>query len=114
MARLLVWKNTATSIVRDGSPLQLTGMSIDVTERERSAVASLRLGQRDDAILTVDECGTVTSVNQSTERLFGYTQADLLSKNVQVLVHDFNAERYDRRESDLVSTVFKRSALVVK
>ncbi len=38
MARLLVWKNTATSIVQaDGSPLQLTGMSIDVTERERSA-----------------------------------------------------------------------------
>ena len=70
----------------------------DLTERERSA-ALLRsvLDSVDDAILTVDENGTMTSVNQSTERLFDYKETELIGTNVLLLVPALNSERNDRR-----------------
>ncbi len=77
----------------------------DLTEQERSA-ALLRsvLDSVDDAILTVDNQGRVTSVNQSTERLFGYSEAELLRTHIASLVQDLNGEPYDRRKSDMFAS----------
>ncbi len=63
----------------------------DLTERERSA-ALLRsvLNSVDAAILTVDELGNVTSMNQSTERLFGYPENELLGQRVYRLVPELH------------------------
>ena len=39
-----------------------------------------------DAIVTSDEHGIIVSVNQSTERIFGWTPTELIGKNVSMLV----------------------------
>ena len=39
-----------------------------------------------DAIITCDERGTIVSVNQSAERIFGWTPADLLGRSVSSLL----------------------------
>ena len=92
-----------------GSNATLVALS-DLTERERSA-AMLRsvLDSVDDAILTVDASGTVTSVNQSTERLFDYIESELIGINIHVLVPDLNGERHDRRVVDYMRTKSTRS-----
>jgi len=39
-----------------------------------------------DAIITIEEDGTIVSVNRSTERLFGYSQEELAGRNVSTLM----------------------------
>tara|TARA_R110001583_G_scaffold61687_3_gene181984 strand:+ start:13984 stop:15600 length:1617 start_codon:yes stop_codon:yes gene_type:complete len=39
-----------------------------------------------DAIISVDEQGTVLNINKSTSRLFGFTSAELLGKNINILL----------------------------
>ena len=54
-----------------------------------------------DAIITIDQRGAITSVNPATERMFGYTQDELIEQNVSILMpppyrdeHDGYIERY--------------------
>lgn len=39
-----------------------------------------------DAIITIDEAGLIESVNPATEMLFGYTPAELIGRNVKILM----------------------------
>jgi PAS domain S-box-containing protein len=39
-----------------------------------------------DAIITSDDHGVIVSVNQSTERIFGWTPAEILGRNVSMLI----------------------------
>ncbi|NQV87662.1 MAG: PAS domain S-box protein [Woeseiaceae bacterium] len=39
-----------------------------------------------DAIVTIDEKGTIEFANPATERLFGYSQKEMLGKNVKMLM----------------------------
>jgi PAS domain S-box-containing protein len=38
-----------------------------------------------DAIISIDEQGTVLNINKSTSRLFGFTSAELMGKNINML-----------------------------
>ncbi len=83
----------------------------DVSERKR-AEQELREHQQRlqtiltaavDAILTTDERGTIASANPAAEKMFGYSAAELIGKNVKVLMpapyrdeHDGYLERYLR------------------
>ncbi len=64
----------------------------DLTERERTA-ALLRsvLDSVGDAILTVDVRSTVTSINQSTQRLFGLVESELVGNSLSVLLPEFQS-----------------------
>ena len=67
---------------------------VDLSERE---VAAQALDDRQarfdavvrtaaDAVITFDQCGTIDSVNQATERIFGYTASELIGRSVHVLM----------------------------
>src|ERR1043166_4025659 len=59
----------------------------DITERKR-AESKFRgfLEAAPDAIVIVDRAGRIVLINSQTERLFGYTRAELVGKNVEVLM----------------------------
>ena len=94
-----------------GSPLYLDdgtfsgyiGTCIDVTDRRRAEDGIREREQRlrailtaaADAIITIDRHGTIVSVNPAAERIFGYTQSELLSQKVTILMgNDGNFARY--------------------
>jgi PAS domain S-box-containing protein len=75
---------------RSGRPYRFVGISLDITERMRQATASLLLASivdtSDDAIVSKDLEGVITSWNKGAERLFGYSAEDAVGKRIIDLV----------------------------
>jgi len=73
-------------ILDRGEPAILVSMH-DLNDRERvQEVLQSILGSVHDAILTIDDQGTIQLANLATEKLFGYTISELIGKNVKVLM----------------------------
>ena len=73
----------------DGTTVQLAIMR-DLTERKRAEHDSLLLGSivgsSDDAIISKNLDGIITSWNQGAERLFGYAAAEAIGKPITILI----------------------------
>jgi len=69
------------------------GLEEDLREAE-SRVQSI-LGSSVDAIVLIDERGKVKSFNLAAERLFGYTQDELLGENVRLLMPEPYSAEHD-------------------
>ncbi len=48
-----------------------------------------------DAIITIDEHGTIRSINPATERIFGYGEQELIGASVNLLMTDGDGTRHD-------------------
>jgi two-component system sensor kinase FixL len=94
----------------DGQKIYV-GIIHDLTERkksdaaliEREAKLSSILDTAPDAIITIDEMGIIESFNSSAVRLFGYTEQEVIGKNIKFLMpspyreeHDAYLARYRR------------------
>ena len=73
----------------DGSIIQL-GITRDITERSKAEETRLLLGaivdSSDDAIISKDLGGRITSWNQGAERLYGYTAEEAVGKSIMIVV----------------------------
>lgn len=73
----------------DGTLVQLA-ITRDISERQRSESAALLLGaivdSSDDAIVSKNLNGIVTSWNRGAERLFGYTAQEVVGKSITIII----------------------------
>jgi PAS domain S-box-containing protein len=80
---------TGRRIVIDGRP-HLIGNGVDVTERRRGEETAAYLAaiveSSDDAIISADLQGNISSWNKGAERLYGYTAAEAVGKPVTMLL----------------------------
>ncbi|HEU5021350.1 MAG TPA: PAS domain S-box protein, partial [Bryobacteraceae bacterium] len=90
-----------------GRPHRFVGISVDITERMREAATSRLLASivdtSDDAIVSKDLNGVVTSWNKGAERLFGYTAEEAIGRTIVDLVIP-----EDRRDEE--TTILRRLA----
>ena len=81
-----------------GELIGAVNMVVDITDRKRAEESARRLAAvvefSDDAILTKDIDGVITSWNRGAERLFGYTAEETIGKLITILVPD------DRRDEE--------------
>ena len=91
-----LWANVVITALKDDDG-QLTGyakVTRDMTERKRAEAQLLDSEARTrailaaavDAIIIIDERGTIESLNVAAEKLFGYTPAEMIGQNVKMLM----------------------------
>lgn len=100
------------SEVRTGGRRLFTGFIRDISQRKQAEEA-LRESQARiqaildtavDGIITIDERGIVEIANPAIERLFGYAPADLIGRNISMLMPSPHRERHDAYLARYLST----------
>jgi PAS domain S-box-containing protein len=84
----------------------------DITERKRSEQALIESETRANAVLnhaiegiiTIDEQGTIKSFNPAAETLFGYKPAEVLGKNVKLLMPEPFQSEHDQYLKNYISS----------
>jgi PAS domain S-box-containing protein len=90
-----------------GMVIGVAGVSLDITERTRAQHASRQLAaiveSSEDAILSEDLSGNITSWNRGAERMFGYTAAEIVGKSIGMLIPGGNKGE----QSEILEKVIK-------
>jgi two-component system sensor kinase FixL len=80
-----------SSFVRDVTEETATDQAVQAREQHLQSI----LATVPDAMIIIDERGRITSFSAAAERLFGYSEAELLGANVSCLMPSPDRERHD-------------------
>lgn len=99
------WLAGRGEVIRDefGEPVRMVGVSFDVTAAKQAQevvhkseeILQAILETAVDAIIIIDREGTMVAVNRATEKMFGYRQAQLVGRNVKMLMPSPDREQHD-------------------
>ena len=86
-----------------GASKEFVAIALDITEREKAEEALRDSEERTrtivetavEGIITIDERGTIESLNSSAGRMFGYEPGELVGSNVRVLMPPPFREEHD-------------------
>lgn len=95
----------------DGRMIGAVNTLVDVTEQRRHALAERRLAaivaSSNDAIISKDLNGIITSWNDSAHRLYGYSAEEVIGKPVTILIPE---DRQDE-ETEILSRISRGEAV---
>jgi len=88
-----------------GKPWRMPGVAVDISDRKRAELTSARLAaiveSSDDAIISKNLDGIITSWNIGAQRLFGYSAQEVIGKSLTLLIP---ADRQDE-EPDILARI---------
>jgi PAS domain S-box-containing protein len=86
-----------------GKPQRMPGVAVDISDRKRAELASGHLAaiveSSDDAIISKNLDGIITSWNVGAERLLGYSAEEVVGKSVTILI----PENRQKEEPDILA-----------
>ncbi len=87
-----IWVQNSVSVTRDntGNPLNLVALCQDITNRKRAEKTHQHLAAivetTDDAVISKDLNGIITSWNPAAQRLYGYTAEEAIGQPVTIII----------------------------
>jgi PAS domain S-box-containing protein len=93
-----------TGIARDITNLRAAMSRLEESEGRTRAILDAAV----DAILTIDEAGTVETMNPSAERLFGFTREEVIGQNVRMLMPAPYKQEHDGYLNNYLTTGIKK------
>ncbi|MEO7456128.1 MAG: PAS domain S-box protein [Gemmatimonadaceae bacterium] len=91
----------------DGKPVEIIRADLDITERKAAeqfrAQQAAMVQSADDAILTASLDGTVTSWNLGAQRMFGYTEAEVVGKSLRMFIPPDQVQGATRNTATIAS-----------
>ena len=111
-----VWEQGQGVFSKSGELIALEGFITNITERSKAeealkeSEARIRaiLETAVDGIITINATGIIESVNSAVEKLFGYTENEVIGKNVDVLMPSPYREDHDTYLANYLKTGEKK------
>ena len=111
-----VWEQGQGVFSKNGELIALEGFITNITERSkaeealRESEARIRaiLETAVDGIVTLNERGIIESVNAAVEKLFGYTENEVIGENISILMPSPYREEHDTYLANYLKTGEKK------
>ena len=100
----------------NGELIQMIEYSLNINDRKLAEAELLKAKNKTEAILkastngiiTINQNGKFESFNTAAEKIFGYTQEEVLDKKVNILMPEEHAEKHDSYIQNYLKTGIKK------
>jgi len=100
-----IWSEGGVVLGYRGTTQDISGFKLASLELEKSnAYAGAIVETALDAIITIDSKGIIETVNSATEKMFGYSDGELIGSNIRMLMPAHDAGHHDSYITNYLQT----------